>query len=220
MRKFLLFVTMFTIIAGCPTTRPPANTNETVVTKERSDKAVEKEEERKLIIVVTDDSVNVETDDRTIYAARERRQADSDRETQTEIIEGTSNGSLILLIGAGALAAMGVLVLVWLRMTRLGLALIGAGVAVGATGAFFSWVATDGKWVLVILAIGLLGGVGYVMFRLFRNKQVDTALKHLVTGIAQGKSKTVRNNIEKSAGKSDVIIRKVVGRTKKKHGII
>jgi len=226
MKKLLLFLVVLVVITGCPPTGVPTSQSkiEKTDTKEErtEDKQKDKREEHKLVVIVTKDKVVIKTDDKVLEAERnqteEKKEERTDKQehTESEIVAGTGNGMLFLLIGAGALVAMGILALIWLRMTRLGLGLIGAGMAVGTCGVFFNWIATEGTWVLVILAIGLLGGIAYVLFRLFRGKQVDTALKHIVGGISEStQGKAVRNKIEQLAGKDDQAVRKVVLRVKK-----
>lgn len=122
----------------------------------------------------------------------------------------TSNSGMILVIAGAAMAAGGVVVLVWLGMKKLGFALIAAGGSVALIG-FYPW--------FLLVAIGLalvVAGVAFYDMRKTGNRSKLFEVLVTATQNAGESGKAVKSEVEKAARAAGVsgILRKEVNAAK------
>lgn len=98
---------------------------------------------------------------------------------ESKIIASTKNGPFVIIIFGIILVLAGIAIIVFLKAMQSGLIVGGVGLAFVGGGLLIQAY----PWVLLVMAVAILGGLGYLFYRMYKNGQIQTALTGVVQGI-------------------------------------
>ena len=130
-----------------------------------------------------------------------------------------ARGLNLMMFGGAALIFLGVLTAVLFKKFQDAVIAVACGGSMMAV----SMLAETYPWVIILLAIMVLIGIGYMLFVTYRGRQQQKTLQHLVTAVDtvdEAANNAVREKIKATTTRRELdLIKSVVDKTKKKLGL-